>query len=72
MLKKGSFGGFDRDVTVEVGRADMEWIVCDFERDRRVEEGEESSLSVRLIGMGPEIPGHPFKADINVNFVLKS
>jgi hypothetical protein len=33
--------------------------------------GEGKSLCVRLIGMGPEIPGHSFRADINVNFVLK-
>lgn len=33
--------------------------------------GEGKSLSVRLIGMGPEIPGHSFRADIDVNFVLK-
>jgi hypothetical protein len=118
VLKKGSFAGFDHDVTVPVSLADIregKRIVYDFERDRRVQEeggegkprfgvsvemkelgglfvgegeqggrtylnlgtgkkgrGEGRALGFRLIGVGPEIPGYPFNADINVNFVLKS
>jgi hypothetical protein len=121
VLKKGSFGGVDRDVTVEVGGADVragKRVVYDFDRECRVDEGEGrpgfgiaveagefrgllgggergaeeegsvypsppvkrrrverggegKSLCVKLIGIGPSIPGHPFRADINVNFVLK-
>ena len=124
MLKKGSFVGVDRDVTVEVSRADLreagKQIVYDFDRNCRVQDGEGKpgfgisveagelagllgrggkepkgasgaypsppsgkkrrmegvgegrSLAVKIIGVGPEIPGHSFRADINVKFVLKS
>jgi hypothetical protein len=120
VLKKGSFVGVDRDVTVEISRADLreagKWIVYDFDRDCRVRqdegkpgfgisveagelrglllgggekgaegvswgypsppgkrrEAEGRSLGIKIIGVGPEIPGHSFRADINVNFVLKS
>jgi len=119
VLKKGSFVGADRDVTVEISRADLreagKRIVYDFDRDCRVREDEGKpgfgisveagelglllgggekgagrvsgefpsppgkrrraegrSLGVKIIGVGPEIPGHSFRADINVNFVLKS
>jgi len=42
-------------------------------KKRRVDESDEGrSFSVKLIGAGPEIPGVPFRADINANFVLES
>jgi hypothetical protein len=43
------------------------------DKKRRVEETTSSprSFCLKVIGAGPEIEGHPFRADLNVNFVMK-
>jgi hypothetical protein len=56
-------------VAVEVGGL---WGEEGGKRDPALLSGERRELCVKLIGVGPEIPGHSFRADINLAFVLKS